>query len=48
VLIAMGLEPEVAQTAVRFTFGRSTTTADLDRTAEELTRAVGTVAGLRA
>jgi cysteine desulfurase len=48
VLIAMGLEPEVAQTAVRFTFGRSTTTADLDRTAKELTRAVGTVAGLRA
>lgn len=46
VLIAMGLEPEVAQTAVRFTFGRSTTTADLDRTAEELVRAVHSVAGL--
>jgi cysteine desulfurase len=40
VLIAMGLEPEIAQTAVRLTFGRSTTDADLDTTADELARSV--------
>jgi cysteine desulfurase len=36
VLLAMGYQPEVAQTAVRFTFGRSTTTEQLDRVADEL------------
>ena len=43
VLVAMGLEPEVAQTAVRFTFGRATSTEDLDATASELVRAVATL-----
>lgn len=38
VLTAMGIEAEVAQTAVRFTFGRSTTTADLDSAVAELVR----------
>lgn len=38
VLTAMGIEAEVAQTAVRFTFGRSTTTADLDSAVAELIR----------
>ncbi|MCW2831948.1 MAG: cysteine desulfurase [Aeromicrobium sp.] len=46
VLVAMGLEPEVAQTAVRFTFGRATSEADLDSAAAELVRAVGAVGGL--
>jgi cysteine desulfurase len=36
VLTAMGYAPEVAQTAVRFTFGRTTTTEQLDRVADEL------------
>lgn len=41
VLTAMGLSAEVAQTAVRFTFGRTTTEPDLDAAADELVRAVG-------
>lgn len=40
VLTAMGYEAEVAQTAVRFTFGRTTTAGDLDTAATELVRAV--------
>jgi len=36
VLTAMGYPAEVAQTAVRFTFGRSTTTEQLDLVADEL------------
>ena len=36
VLTAMGYPDEVAQTAVRFTFGRTTTTEQLDRVADEL------------
>jgi cysteine desulfurase len=44
VLTAMGYEREVAQTAVRFTFGRSTTTEQLDQAADELVRAVDVVA----
>jgi cysteine desulfurase len=46
VLLAMGVEPEIAQTAVRFTFGRGTTDADLDEAAAELATAVRTVSGL--
>ncbi|WP_456697167.1 cysteine desulfurase family protein [Aeromicrobium sp. P5_D10] len=38
VLTAMGISAEVAQTAVRFTFGRSTTDAELDSVADELVR----------
>ena len=36
VLVAMGVAAEVAQTAVRFTFGRSTTDAQLDEAARAL------------
>jgi cysteine desulfurase len=36
VLTAMGYDREVAQTAVRFTFGRSTTDADLAEAADVL------------
>ncbi|GAB3850462.1 cysteine desulfurase family protein [Nesterenkonia populi] len=36
VLLAMGVEPELAQTAVRFTFGPDTADADLERTARAL------------
>lgn len=45
VLIAMDVEPEVAQTAVRFTFGRMTTTDDLDTAASGLARAVAALSG---
>ncbi|MBD8607584.1 cysteine desulfurase [Aeromicrobium sp. CFBP 8757] len=48
VLLAMGVEPEVAQTAVRFTFGRGTSDGDLEVAATELATAVRTVGGLRA
>lgn len=44
VLTAMGYDREVAQTAVRFTFGRATTTEQLDQAADELVRAVDVVA----
>ncbi len=40
VLTAMGFEREVAQTAVRFTFGRTTTSEQLDDVADELGRVV--------
>lgn len=46
VLIAMGCDPEVAQTAVRFTFGRTTTRDDLATTADELAKAARTVGSL--
>ncbi|MET0767339.1 MAG: cysteine desulfurase family protein [Aeromicrobium sp.] len=36
VLTAMGCPAEIAQTAVRFTFGRGTTAEELDRVADEL------------
>lgn len=48
VLIAMGLPPEVAQTAVRFTFGRATTREALETTADELAKAARTVGSLGA
>jgi cysteine desulfurase len=38
VLTAMGFPAEVAQTAVRFTFGRATTAEQLDAVADELAR----------
>lgn len=40
VLTALGLPPEVAQTALRFTFEADTSAADLDRAADELAAAV--------
>ena len=39
-LTAMGYDREVAQTAVRFTFGRATTDDDLDQAAEALAQVV--------
>jgi cysteine desulfurase len=46
VLLAMGIAPEVAQTAVRFTFGSEITADDLSRTAAELRDAVAAVRSL--
>lgn len=46
VLTAMGYDSPVAQTAVRFTFGRTTTAEDLDTAATELARAVAAVSAL--
>ena len=46
VLTAMGYEGAVAQTAVRFTFGRTTTAEDLATAATELARAVAAVSSL--
>jgi cysteine desulfurase len=47
VLTALGYDREVAQTAVRFTFGTSVTAEQLALAADELVRAVQTVGGLR-
>ncbi len=46
VLTAMGYAGPVAQTAVRFTFGRTTTAEHLDTAATELVRAVAAVSAL--
>jgi len=46
VLTAMGYAGPVAQTAVRFTFGRTTSAEDLDTAATELARAVAAVSAL--
>lgn len=46
VLTALGYDGAVAQTAVRFTFGRTTTAEQLDTAATELTRAVAAVSAL--
>lgn len=40
VLRAMGIDPEVAQGSIRFSFGRSTTKADIDYTVEKLVQVV--------
>lgn len=46
VLLALGILPEVAQTAVRFTFGSDITAEQLTTTAEQLRVAVGAVRAL--
>jgi cysteine desulfurase len=46
VLTAMGIEAPVAQTAVRFTFGRDTSAEDLAAAADEVRAAVGRVKGI--
>ncbi|MFF2315802.1 cysteine desulfurase family protein [Arthrobacter sp. NPDC058097] len=46
VLLALGIEAEVAQTAVRFSFDSSVTAADLDVAATAVTAAVGSVRNL--
>jgi cysteine desulfurase len=47
VLLAIGIAPEVAQTAVRFSWTASVTAAELDRTASAVVASVEAVAGLR-
>ncbi len=46
VLLAVGLESDVAQTSVRFSFSHDTTAAQLEETAQALTAAVTTVSAL--
>ncbi|MGN7249389.1 cysteine desulfurase family protein [Arthrobacter sp. SAFR-014] len=46
VLVALGIETEVAQTAVRFSFDSSVTAADLEAAAAAVTAAVGSVRNL--
>ncbi|MDQ0865856.1 cysteine desulfurase family protein [Arthrobacter globiformis] len=46
VLVALGIEAEVAQTAVRFSFDSSVTAADLEAAAAAVTAAVGSVRNL--
>lgn len=46
VLTAMGFDGQVAQTAVRFTFGRDTSAEDLETAADEVRTAVGRVKGI--
>lgn len=46
VLTAMGFDGPVAQTAVRFTFGRDTSAEDLETAADELATAVKRVKGI--
>lgn len=46
VLLALGISPEVAQTAVRFTFGQETTSEQLVSVANELRTAVAAVRSL--
>jgi len=47
VLLAMGVPPALAQSAIRFTLARSTTDADLDRAASALAASVAAVRALR-
>jgi cysteine desulfurase len=44
-LLAMGIAPEVAQTALRFTFGREVARADLQRVAAAVGQAVSALTG---
>ena len=46
VLIACGIEPDIAQTSVRFSFGHSTTADELHTAAKALVEAVASVSGL--
>jgi cysteine desulfurase len=47
VLLAIGIAPEVAQTAVRLSWTTAVTAAELDRTANAVVASVEAVAGLR-
>lgn len=46
VLVALGIEPELAHTAVRFSFDSTVTPAELEQAAEAVAAAVGSVQGL--
>ncbi len=46
VLLALGLAPEVAQTAVRFTFTADTTAADLSAASDALVAALDDIRSL--
>jgi cysteine desulfurase len=43
VLVAMGLDRDAAEESIRFSLGRPTTGADIDRAVDEVVRAVGAV-----
>jgi cysteine desulfurase len=47
VLLAMGLEPELAHGSLRMTIGRETTEADVDRTLEVVDAAIGRLRAMR-
>jgi cysteine desulfurase len=47
VLLAMGIEPELAHGSLRLTIGRSTTEADVDRTIEVAASCIGRLRALR-
>ncbi|GAB3558255.1 cysteine desulfurase family protein [Arthrobacter alkaliphilus] len=46
VLVALGIEPELAHTAVRFSFDSTVTPAELEQAAEAVAAAVGSVRGI--
>jgi len=48
VLLAMGIDPELAHGSLRLTLGRDTTEADVDRTIEVVGACIGRLRGLRA
>jgi cysteine desulfurase len=48
VLLAMGIDPRLAQGSLRLTIGRATTEAEVDRTLEVLSGVIGRLRGLRA
>ena len=48
VLLAMGIEPELAHGSLRLTIGRDTTEADVDRTIDVVGACIGRLRGLRA
>jgi cysteine desulfurase len=48
VLLAMGIEPELAHGSLRLTIGRDTTEVDVDRTVEVVSACIGRLRGLRA
>jgi cysteine desulfurase len=48
VLLAMGIDPELAHGSLRLTIGRATTEADVDRTIEVVGACIGRLRGLRA
>jgi cysteine desulfurase len=48
VLLAMGIDPELAHGSLRLTIGRDTTEADVDRTVEVVGACIGRLRGLRA
>jgi len=48
VLLAMGIDPQLARGSLRLTIGRDTTETEIDRTLEVLASVIGRLRGLRA